>query len=190
MISFITGKIKIKGEGFIVVENNGIGFKVFVSPKTLEELSLGEVSEFFIFFAVRNEKPELYGFLNQEELKVFEIVEKISGIGPKGAMLIASLGTFEELKRAIENQDFAFFSKIKGIGKKKIQKIILELGGTIKRIEETGEQNFQDEEAVKGLISLGFSQKEAKMALEKVPEEVKDPSQRVQQALRQFTKND
>ncbi|MBU1045619.1 Holliday junction branch migration protein RuvA [Patescibacteria group bacterium] len=188
MISFIRGKIKAKNGEFVIVENNDIGFKVFVSPKTLEKLNPSEITEFFIFFAVRNEKPELYGFLTPEELKVFEIIEKVSGIGPKGAMLIASLGTFEELKKAIEIQDFGFFSKIKGIGKKKIQKVILELGGTIKRIEEMENKSSQEDEAFKGLLALGFSPKEAKEALANVPKEVKDISQRVQQALRQFTK--
>lgn len=186
MISFIRGKIKIKNEGFVIVENNDIGFKIFVSPKTLEKINLGEIVDFFIFFAIRNEKPELYGLLAEEELKIFEIIEKISGIGPKGAMLIASLGTFEELKKAVENQDFGFFSKIKGIGKKKIQKIILELGGTLKKLEEK-EPSDENDEALKGLIALGFSMKESKKALESVPEDIKDTSQRVQQALRQFT---
>ncbi|MCX6737857.1 MAG: Holliday junction branch migration protein RuvA [Candidatus Parcubacteria bacterium] len=186
MISFIRGKIKIKNESFVVIENNDIGFKIFVSPRTLEKINLGEIVEFFIFFAVRNEKPELYGLLTEEELKVFEIIEKISGIGPKGAMLIASLGTFEELKKAVENQDFGFFSKIKGIGKKKIQKIILELGGTLRKLDEK-EPSDENDEALKGLIALGFSVKESKKALESVPEDVKDTSQRVQQALRQFT---
>ncbi len=188
MISFIRGNIRAKNEEFVIVENNDIGFKVFVSPKTLEKLSIGETVEFFIFFAIRNEKPELYGSLSQEELKVFEIIEKVSGVGPKGAMLIASLGTFDELKKAIEIQDFEFFSKIKGIGKKKIQKIILELGGTIRRIEEIGNKDLQNDEAFKGLLALGFSSKEAGKALDNVPKDVKDASQRVQQALRRFTK--
>ncbi len=186
MISFIRGKIKIKNGSFVIVENNDIGFKIFISPKTLEKINIGEILEFFIFFAVRNEKPELYGFLTEEELKVFEIIEKISGIGPKGAMLIASLGTLEELKKAIENQDFGFFSKIKGIGRKKIQKIILELGGTLKKLEEKKPFSKEDE-ALKGLMALGFSAKESKKALEGVPEDIKDTSQRVQHALRQFT---
>jgi len=188
MISFIKGKIKAKNEEFVIVENNDIGFKIFVSPKTLEKLKIGDVVEFFIFFAIRNERPELYGLLTQEELRVFEIIERVSGIGPKGAMLIASLGTFDELKKAIEIQNFGFFSKIKGIGKKKIQKIILELGGTIKKIEEMEDKSPQEDEAFRGLVALGFSQKEAKEALANVPAEVKETSQRVQQALRQFTK--
>jgi Holliday junction DNA helicase RuvA len=186
MISFIRGKIKIKNENFVIIENNDIGFKIFVSPKTLEKINLGEIVEFFIFFAIRNEKPELYGLLTEEELKIFEIIEKISGIGPKGAMLIASLGTFEELKRAVENQDFGFFSKIKGIGKKKIQKIILELGGTLRKLEEKDPSDESDE-ALKSLMALGFSMKESKKALEGIPDDIKDTSQRVQQALRQFT---
>ena len=161
MISYIKGKILIKKEKYLIVERQGIGYKIFVSEKTLERVKQDEEKEFFTFFVLRKEKLELYGFLTQEELTVFETVEKISGIGPKGAMLVASLGTIAQLKKAVEAHNFKYFSQIKGLGKKKIQKIILELGGNLKEFNKSLIK--KDDQAMRGLLSLGFSSQEAKM---------------------------
>jgi len=188
MISYIKGKILIKKEKFLIVERQGIGYKLFVSKKTLEKTKQGEEKEFFTFFALRKERPELYGFLTPEELIVFETVEKISGIGPKGAMLVASMGTIGQLKKAVEAHDFKYFSQIKGIGKKKVQKIILELGGSLKEFNKSLVK--KDDEALKGLLSLGFSSKEAKEALEKIPNDIRETGKRIQKALQVFGKND
>ena len=183
MISYLKGTIKEKDNSFIVLENQGIGFKVFVSEKNLKEIKIDEQKEFFIFFAMRNDKPELYGFVNKQELKVFEIIEAISGIGPKGALLISSLGSFDELKKAVAENNSSYFSKIKGIGRKKVQKIILELGGNLKDLKNSKQS---DSEALKALASLGFSRAEAEEALESVPEEIRGTKERVQTALKFF----
>jgi Holliday junction DNA helicase RuvA len=114
-------------------------------------------------------------------LEVFEILEKISGIGPKAALIIASLGNLEDLKKAVETQDFKYFQNIKGVGKKKIQKIILEIGGQIKKIGEFSIP--RKDEALKALVSLGFSSEEAKEALEQVPKEITDIDKRIKKAL-------
>ena len=181
MISYLKGKIREKDKNFVVLENQGIGFKIFVSEKNLKKIKDDEQKEFFIFYAVRNDKPELYGFLNKQELKVFEIIEAISGIGPKGALLISSLGSIDELKKAVAENNSSYFSKIKGIGRKKVQKIILELGGSLLKNEI-----LADDEALKTLVTLGFSRQEAKKALDNIPDEVKETKQRVQTALQFF----
>ncbi|MEA3453118.1 MAG: Holliday junction branch migration protein RuvA [Patescibacteria group bacterium] len=188
MISYIKGKILIKKDKFLVLERQGIGYKIFVSAKTLEKIKLGEDREFFTFFTLRKEKLELYGFLTQDELTVFEIIEKISGIGPKGAMLVASIGTIDELKSAVEAHSFKYFSDIKGLGKKKIQKIILELGGSLKEFNKSSIKS--DDQALRGLSALGFPTKEAKEILEKIPEDIKEPEKRIQKALEILGRND
>jgi len=180
MLSYLKGKIRDKNKDFFVLENQGIGFKVFVSEKCLKEIKENEEREFFIFYAIRKEKPELYGFLSKEELKVFEMIERVSGIGPKGALLISSLGTIDELRRAVEEKNFSYFSRIKGIGRKKVQKILLELGGSLKDEIPT------EDEALKALTSLGFSRKEAIKALDSVPKEIREVKERVQTALKFF----
>jgi|AntAceMinimDraft_18_1070375.scaffolds.fasta_scaffold00158_19 Holliday junction DNA helicase RuvA len=189
MISYIKGKILIKKEKFLIIERQGIGYKIFVSQKTLKEIREDEEKEFFTHFCIRKEQVELYGFLSQEELEIFEIIEKISGIGPKGALLVASLGSIDKLKKAVEKHDFQYFSKIKGIGRKKIQKIILELSGSLKGLTKE-KFTIEQDQAQKGLTNLGFSITEAKMMLEKVPEDIKEPEKRIQKALQIAGKND
>jgi Holliday junction DNA helicase RuvA len=180
MINYLAGKVLIKEKNFILLEKNGIGFKVFLSEKNLEKIKKGEEIKLFCSLLIRGQNLELYGFLNIEQLKVFEALEKISGIGPKAALTIASLGSLEELKKAIENKDFKYFQKIKGIGRKKIQKIILEIGG---KIEKIGPSFLKQDQALEALVSLGFTAKEAKEALSKVPEEIKELQERIKKAL-------
>lgn len=190
MIFYIKGKVKIKKDNFVLLERQGIGFKIFTSQETQEKIKEGEEKEFYTYFCIRNDKPEIYGFLTLKELEVFEAIEKISGIGVKGALLVASIGSIEELKKAVETRDFRYFSKIKGIGRKKVQKIILELGGSLKEAQkEPTALAIGDKEALMGLMALGFSSKEAREALREVPEEIRGPERRIQKALQFLSRN-
>lgn len=191
MIAFIKGKIVFKNENHIIIENQSIGFKVFVSHKTAEQVFINKEVCLFTFLFTANDKMELYGFLSLEELNLFEKLEKLSGIGPKAALKITSLGTIDDLKKAVENNDQDYFSQIKGIGQKKIQKIILEIGGSFKKFLLKQESSGSEKEVIKGLRALGFSLKEAETALNQVPKNIKDPAQRMQKALQFFgQKND
>jgi Holliday junction DNA helicase RuvA len=180
MIGFVSGKVLIKKESFVILEKSGIGFKIFLSENSLKKVKEGEKVDIFCHFCIRNEKPELYGFLTFSQLEVFEVLEKISGIGPKAALIIASLGGLDSLKRAVEKGDQKYFQGVKGIGRKKIQKIILELTGKIKEIQK----NKERDPALDTLISLGFSKEEAKSALLEVPSEIEKLQERVKFALK------
>lgn len=182
MISYISGKILSKSNNWAIIENNGIGFKIFLSAKDLGLLEEGKDAEMHCKFFLKNENPELYGFLDHGQLIVFEMLEKISGIGPKAAMLIAPLGTLEQLKKAVESQDYTYFQNIKGIGTKKIQKIILEISGEIKKIDSS----FQEDEALNALVNLGFPSSRAKDALKGIDLKL-GIEERVRQALRSLS---
>ncbi len=185
MISYIKGEVLVKGKGFLIVKNQGIGYKVFVSQKTQEKVQQGETKEFFTHFFNKNEQAELYGFLSFQELEIFEIVGKISGVGPKAALKVASLGGADKLQKAVETQNFDYFSNIKGLGRKKIQKIILELGGSLKGL--VGEKTIKKEdESLRALTSLGFSTSEAKRALSKISKDIILPEEKVKEALKFF----
>ncbi|MDD5621137.1 MAG: Holliday junction ATP-dependent DNA helicase RuvA [Candidatus Pacebacteria bacterium] len=183
MINYISGNILEKTDVWATVENQGIGFKVFLSLNDLNQIRLGGKVKLFCRFFMRNENPELYGFLDKEQLKVFEMLEKISGIGPKAAMLIAPLGTFEKLKKAVESQDYNYFKNIKGIGTKKIQKIILEISGEIKKIDVVPDED----EAVSALNNLGFPVSVARQILDKIDKNI-DTEERIKQALKMLAK--
>ncbi|MBI2574245.1 MAG: Holliday junction branch migration protein RuvA [Candidatus Wildermuthbacteria bacterium] len=183
MISYVRGMPRFIEEGSVVVDVQGVGYKVFVSEKTLAEISKtkGEVALFCHLRLKKDETLELYGFLSQDALRLFEVLLGVQGVGPKAALLLSSLGSMEELQKAIAQGDESFFAGVKGIGTKKIQKIILELTGKFKRLEKT--KGAQDE-SVSALIALGFSQGEAQDALSHVSADIANHKERVKQALK------
>jgi len=188
MISYLKGKIILKREAFIILEVNGVGFKVFVSDKSISKIpSKGDNLKLFTFMNVGENRMELYGFLEYQEFELFEVLESISGVGPKAALQISSFGPLEKLKKQMKEKGIEVFTKIKGIGKKKAQKIMLELSDKISEVlknkQKTKEANQKDQKAVEALINLGFSKKEAQNALSKVPEETKSTENKVKKAL-------
>ena len=185
MISYLKGKILLKDSDYIILETNGVGYKVFVPEPLYLQLKEGqEQVEMFCALQVRKEETiELYGLPSFEALKLFEVFRDVSGIGPKAAMVLASLGKPADTTKAIEQRNTAYFQGIKGIGEKKIQKIILELTGKLGNF--TGEKRVSSgDETVDSLVSLGFSRAEAKDALSRLPAEIVDPEQKIKEALK------
>ncbi|MCJ7787057.1 Holliday junction branch migration protein RuvA [Patescibacteria group bacterium] len=141
MIASLSGKIILKREKFIILDVGGVGFKVFLSRKALLKIPQeGESLKVFCYLNVRENILDLYGFLDIEELELFEICEDIRGVGPKMALEIASLGPLEKLKKAIEERDEKIFEGISGIGRKRTQAIILELSGKLKSFPSSPEK--------------------------------------------------
>ncbi|MBI1971548.1 MAG: Holliday junction branch migration protein RuvA, partial [Candidatus Wildermuthbacteria bacterium] len=117
--------------------------------------------------------------------QLFEVLRGVSGIGPKAVLAISSLGTLDQLKNAIEKNDESFFKGIHGVGAKKIQKIILELTGKIKKFAV---EKHVDDDAVHGLVALGFSRQRAREALSVVSSDIVDVQERMKQALKILAK--
>lgn len=184
MISFLSGKIKFKTDKYIILDVNGVGYKVFISKKNLDKILESGSLEIFCFLNVRENALELYGFLTKEELKFFEILDSIRGVGPKAALEISSLGPLEKLKKSIEAGDEKIFEQISGIGRKKAQAIVLELSGKIKELSPAPKNKEQISEAEQALINLGFSRQQAKEALSQVPKEIKEDEKRIKEALK------
>lgn len=181
MIAYLQGKIIFKKEKFIVLDVNGVGYKVFLSQKALSELpEINKILKVFCFLSVRENALDLYGFLDQKELEFFEILDSIRGIGPKAALEISSLGSLEAIKQKILSRDEKLFEGIPGIGRKKAMAIILELTGKIKDIVKPS----VFDEAEEGLVNLGFSRQKAKTTLSKISKDIKDPEQKVKEALK------
>lgn len=183
MISYLNGKIILKGERFIILEANGIGFKIFLSQKSLGKIpEIGQIAKVFTVLYLKKESIELYGVPSAKELEVFGVLDKISGIGPKIALNLASIGSLEQIKKAIESQDKEFLDLTKGIGRKRRQMIILELTGKIKQLDK--KEPLLKDEAFEALVSLGFSRQGANEALSKVPKDIKETEERIKQALK------
>lgn len=180
MIHHLKGEIVYKNDKSLILENQGIGFKVFCSPNTLRQVSQEQEAKLFTHLHLREEAMELYGFLSSKELELFETLNDISGIGPKTAMMLASLGSLERLKEIMEKDQLP--PEIKGIGRKRMQKILLELTGKIKELG-TKDSSLKDE-ALEALVSLGFPSPRARAALLRVPDEIEDTGEKVKEALK------
>ena len=184
MIAYLEGKIILKTEKFIILDVNSVGYKVFLSPKTLNKLpQKNQNLKFFCYLNVKEKALDLYGFLNPQELELFEILIDIPSIGPKAALEISSLGSIEKIKEAIEKEDEKIIKEIFNIGKKKAQIIILELSRKIKKAIPK-ESPILEDEAYQALINLGFSRQKVKEALARGPKEIKDTENRIKEALK------
>lgn len=169
MIGSIKGKIILKTEKFLIVETNGVGYKISVSPDALSRTPKKDEEIFlYIHTHVREDSLDLYGFLEYKELEFFEMLINVSGIGPKGALAILGITTIDTLVRAIGTGDTSYLTKISGIGKKTAEKIVIELRDKMKdkmhgEIEGGSLQGEMD--ALEALKTLGYSQNDAREAL-------------------------
>ncbi len=171
MIGSIKGNIILTTEKFLIIETNGVGYKINVSPDTLSKTQKQD-KEFFFFIHthVREDTLDLYGFLDYPELEFFEMLISVSGIGPKGALTILGVTSVETLRKAISTGDISYLTKISGIGKKTAEKIVIELRDKMtKEIKDEKNGSYLREEldVLEALKSLGYSSNEAREALKK-----------------------
>lgn len=184
MISLLKGTIESSAEKYVIIDINGIGYRVFISGNTFKNLpEKGEKVKFYTHLHVRENLMELYGFLDPEDLEFFELLISISGIGPKGALGILNVASVDTLKKAIANEESSILTKVSGIGKKTAEKIILELKSKVGG-EFLGKGVSVDSEAIDALMGLGYKLKEAREALKRVPKEVEGVENRVKEALK------
>lgn len=182
MIGLLKGTIELNTEKYIILDVNGVGYKVYISGSTFKNLpKKGEKVKLYTHLHVREDALELYGFLSLKELEFFELLISISGIGPKGALNILNVASVETLKKAIVNEESSILTKVSGIGKKTAEKIILELKNKIS--DELGEVGV-DDEAIDALMSLGYKLKDAREVLKKVPKEIEGVENRIREALK------
>lgn len=165
MIAHITGTVFDHTKHTIIVDNNGIGYEIFVSNRIHLSAIKGEEITLFTHHRTKEDQNDLYGFAHNSEKILFEKLIAVSGIGPKTALLMLEFSP-QEITQAIEREDIAFLSQAKGMGKKTVSRLILELKGKLPEISEDGKNtsvqgsvsqqviNCQDT-----LIGLGFDQK-------------------------------
>ena len=184
MLAFIQGKIKHLGEDYLILENSGLGYQIDYPKKQLIGLKVGETMEFYLHEYLREEARELYGFRKIEELELFWRLLAISGIGPRLAQQIVFLGKLEDLVKNIEKGNADYICQVSGVGTKKAQKIIIELKG---KLDLTG-TGHEDDEVLQALKNLGYNSMQAREAVNKIPKEIQDISERVREALRYLSK--
>ena len=177
MYLYIKGSLEVKTKGYIVVECNGIGYKIFMSDKSLNEVgNIGDTVKVYTHYHVREDEISLYGFRTDEELRMFELLLSVSGIGARSAITMLSNIEPSEFAFAVISDDVDRMTKIPGIGKKTAQRLILELKDKLKSEEiERNKEEIEKEikeveglnEAVSALQVLGYSRREIDSAFEK-----------------------
>lgn len=186
MIATLHGKMQSRTDDSLIVNVGGVGFRVRVPTGMLANLgAVGGDVILFTHLHVREDDLSLYGFATDDELRLFETLLTVSGIGPKVAMGILSSAPAETLRVAIAQGNLEVLTAIPGIGKKTAQRLVLELKGKIdvSGLGEIGELSPVDEDVMNALINLGYSAAEATRAARSVPSSVKAVEERVRIAL-------
>lgn len=165
LYEYIIGKVVNIKEEYIVVDNNGIGYRIFTSKNSLMNIKISERVTMYMYFNLREDGVSLYGFTTEEELDMFNMLLLVSRIGPKVGLGILSTLTPNQIKLAILNNDSHILCKAPGIGNKTAGRIILELKDRIDKddmVEDKGiVENTDDIEiAIHGLMSLGYTRGE------------------------------
>ena len=179
MYAYIKGTLEIKTTEYIVVETAGIGYKIFMSETAIEKLGeLGSTVKIYTYLKVREDEMSLYGFNTNEELRMFELLLSVSGVGAKSAIVILSNITPSSFALAVITDDVGKLKKLPGIGPKTAQRIILELKDKLKAIEDTNKDELEEmliqkeadsekiSEAMSALQVLGYTRKEINKAFE------------------------
>lgn len=172
MYYYISGTIASRQDGFIVIDNGGIGYKIYTSENTQNELRGSAEAILYTYLHVREDVFDLYGFATNEERSMFLHLMSVSGVGPKAALAVLSVMPPNSVALAVITNDAKSLTKAPGVGAKMAQRIILELKDKLKNAEIIPAQIAEEisitdsqSEAVSALMVLGYSQNDAKKAV-------------------------
>lgn len=164
MIASLYGRVRSLHSDRVIIEVGGVGLAVTITPATSARVSVGNDAQLFTSLVVREDALTLYGFLDEESRVAFDLVQTVTGIGPKVAMSILANLSPEDLGYAIAQENVAAIERVPGIGRKGAQRLILELKGKITHLADgipVGHVPLWREQLSSALVSLGFSAKEA-----------------------------
>jgi Holliday junction DNA helicase RuvA len=189
MISFLSGTVIIRDDPFLIIDVNGVGYKVYATSDALAEAKVDSPLKVFIYTHVREDILDLYGFSKYSDLKLFESLIGVSGVGPKTAIGVFAVGSSDQILQAIINADTSFFSRVPRLGTKNAQKIIIELknkvgGGELNLSDGSNSNHAEVSAALKG---FGFSSSEIREAVGKLDGSLTVEAQ-IKEALRHLGK--
>lgn len=181
MFAYIKGSLEMKFKDYLVIDVGGLGYKIFMSENAINSIGqVGDIVKVFTYYRVREDDISIYGFKTQEELRMFELLLSVSGVGAKSALSMLSCIEPSEFALAVISNNVKVLTQIPGIGNKSAQRIILELKDKLKaeqteQTESTAktstsksviEANNDVQEAISGLMVLGFVRKDIEKAFE------------------------
>ncbi len=183
MISQLTGTIRHLTTEKVVLEVGGVGYLISITPRTSAQITMGSAITLSTSLVVREDSMTLFGFLDYKDRDIYEVLQTVSGIGPKVALAITGAMTPDALAQAIASEDIGAIEKVPGIGKKGAQRLILELKGKLVSTSSAPQLSSHSDlrdQLLSALTGLGFSAKESDVAinatLAHLAEEGRDPS--------------
>lgn len=180
MYAYIKGSLEIKSQNYVVIDVSGVGYKIFMSETAIDKVgNIGDIVKVYTYLRVREDEMSLYGFNTNEELRMFELLLSVSGVGAKTAITMLSNISPSSFALAVITNDVNKIKALPGIGPKGAQRIILELKDKIKSEEAVSDDkniktqdividNEKLQEAVSALQVLGYNRREIEKALAKV----------------------
>lgn len=168
MFEYLNGVVKIKKPEYLAIDVNGIGYRVYITLKTYDQVQVGEKRELYIYNVIKEDTFKLVGFLQERERVLFEMLIGISGIGLSLALSIMSTFSIDNIREIVLTEDFKTLKRVPKLGEKKSKQIIIDLNNKIKILnlmsleDPSGEMlnNAIEEELYMALDSLGYSKKE------------------------------
>ncbi len=188
MIAYLNGVIAhksqlIKKDNFIIVTVSGVGYKVYVIDRLLNDLRLGQEVELYTYTQVAETVLDLYGFANQDDLAFFELLIGISGIGPRSALGILQKAKTEDIRQAVQSGNASVLAKVSGLGPKTAEKVVTGLKDKLGSVSSgAGAWDAQFGDALEALVGLGYSPVQARDALAQVP--ATEVGEQVKEALK------
>lgn len=199
MFAYIKGSLEQKSNNYVVIDVGGIGYKIFMATKAIETLGeIGKIVKVHTHYYVREDNISLYGFNTNEELRMFELLLQVSGIGAKSAIAMLSEISPSSFALAVISDDISQLVKIPGIGKKTAARIVLELKDKLKteeaiikteevKLSITNEE--ETSEAIAALQVLGYTKREIEKALENVDTKNLQLEEIIKQGLKNLARN-
>lgn len=191
MIATLNGVVSEKLADVVVLDVAGVGYGLLLSSEDFGRLKLGDKTKLYIYEHIREQSHDLFGFITLDSKKLFEQLLDVNGVGPKMALNVLSVGSGEEVRRAIASGDVKFIQQANGVGKRVAERLVVDLKDKVGLVgvdlESTGllqsESSLAGDEAVEGLIALGYTTADAAKALQHVNPEL-STEERIKLALR------
>ena len=191
MIGFLNGKAELLKRPFVYLNVNGVGYKILVPENVYQKLNLKDNIRIFTYTYVREDELSLFGFLEIEDLTLFESLLTVSGIGPKTALNIFSFGERKDIADAIVKGNVGFFTSVPRLGTKNAQRIIIELKnkmGAGQDFDLSGKDFIENTQVLEALKNFGFSESEAQKALREIKQTNLSAEDKIRTALKNLGK--
>jgi len=190
MISTLSGKLAEKHGQMVILDVSGVGYGLFVTFEDFGALKPDEPVKLYVYESIRENAHDLFGFINLESKKLFEQLLSVKGVGPKMALAILSVAGLQQVRQSIAAGDVKFISQAAGVGRKAAERVVVDLKDKVGLATSESATEFlttpaadPSDEALQGLVALGYSVQDATEALAKIDKKLPS-SERIKQALK------